>query len=382
MNILESRVICRQPGRYIGWPCVATTPDGGLVAVFSGDRDEHVCPFDKTYLARSEDNGATWSEPESINDTPFDDRDAGVCCCADGTLVVSWFTSHYQSYDPIFERYRSAGRLRPEDKARWDKELGQVTQDEIERWNFVEVPGENTRWLGYWIRRSPDGGRTWEDPVATPCSAPHGPNVLADGSLFYVGTKNHDRENRRTTLAAAESRDQGRTWNVLAEANAFPEYIGDAPDGYAYLTEPHVVEATPGHLVAMARHEEVPRDPNRDRCVLWQFDSEDGGKTWTKPRETQIWGKPPHLLKLRDGRLLVTYGHRRAPFGQRACFSYDEGRTWDYDNEVILRDDAASGDLGYPATAECAGGALLTVYYQIDREGEKPSLMMTRWESE
>ncbi|MHC4887096.1 MAG: sialidase family protein, partial [Planctomycetota bacterium] len=95
VSIIESKVICKQADRYIGWPCVGVLPDGEILVVFSGDRDGHVCPFGKTQLVRSSDSGETWSEPETINDTPLDDRDAGLCVCADGSIVVSWFTSHY-----------------------------------------------------------------------------------------------------------------------------------------------------------------------------------------------------------------------------------------------------------------------------------------------
>ena len=47
------------------------------------------------------------------------------------------------------------------------------------------------------------------------------------------------------------------------------------------------------------------------------------------PRPTPMWGCPPHLLALGDGRLLCTYGYRRAPFGVRACLSHDGGETWE-----------------------------------------------------
>ena len=93
----QSKVICRQAGRYIGWPTIARTADGELLVVFSGDRDAHVCPFGKTFLIRSRDDGESWSAPVVVNDTPLDDRDAGILACADGTLIVSWFTSHYET---------------------------------------------------------------------------------------------------------------------------------------------------------------------------------------------------------------------------------------------------------------------------------------------
>jgi hypothetical protein len=127
----------------------------------------------------------------------------------------------------------------------------------------------------------------------------------------------------------------------------------------------------------MARYEEIPRAPERGR--LWQFDSQDGGHTWSEPRELPILGKPPHLITLRDGRVLVTYGYRHEPFGQRACLSRDGGRTWDYDREIVLLDDAPSGDLGYPASVELDDGSILTVYYQQEKADEKTCLMATHW---
>ena len=60
--------------------------------------------------------------------------------------------------------------------------------------------------------------------------------------------------------------------------------------------------------------------------------SEDGGVTWSLPLRTDIWGYPPHLLKLRDGRVLCTYGYRRDPMGVRAVLSHDGGESWDTDN--------------------------------------------------
>ena len=67
------------------------------------------------------------------------------------------------------------------------------------------------------------------------------------------------------------------------------------------------------------------------------------------------------------------------PFGERACLSRDGGVTWDIENEIVLRDDAPNGDLGYPATVEIEPGELLTIYYQVENEGEKTCMMATRW---
>lgn len=127
-------------------------------------------------------------------------------------------------------------------------------------------------------------------------------------------------------------------------------HSGNLPNGLARLAEPHVTRTPSGRLVAMARYEESGAP---GRSYLWQFDSEDHGVTWSPPKQTPVLGKPPHLLLLKNGCLLASYGFRLAPFGQRACFSMDEGRTWNYDEEIILREDAPNRDLGYTTSAEC-----------------------------
>ena len=158
-----------------------------------------------------------------------------------------------------------------------------------------------------------------------------------------------------------------------------PHALGEGAGGpIGRCGEPHLVESEPGRIVAFARSETHPSTDAVPRYHS-QADSADGGRTWTGWRKTPVQGKPPHLIKLRDGRLLVTYGRRVPPYGQRACVSADGGETWDVDHEIILRDDAPNEDLGYPATAQLDDGSLYTVYYQIDRAGEKPSLMGTHW---
>ncbi|HNQ35086.1 MAG TPA: sialidase family protein [bacterium] len=375
VTIRDSRVICKQPGRYIGWPTVGRLPDGELLAVFSGDRDAHVDPFGKSFLVRSRDGGDTWSAPELINDTPLDDRDTGLCVCRDGTVLASWFTSHYcrDSYLKYLAKYLGAAKAEPEE--RWRRKLASISPEDVRFW-AEEMREGDYRVLGKWIRRSVDGGRTWEDPVRVPVTTPHGPVELADGRLLFLGNSgSYDLNNGK--MLAVESSDRGRTWTVIGRMNMHPPYKNETPGGYAFLCEPHLVETAPGRLLALARYEDVLKvEPS----CLWQSGSEDGGRTWSEPYSTGILGKPPHLCRLSDGRVLATYGYRHPPYGQRACLSVDGGRTWDYADEIILRDDAPSGDLGYPASAELADGMIITVYYQQEPPGdEKPCLMATRW---
>jgi len=373
-TIIETKVICREPGRelgqvseyylnehghpkvrtsvveedrYLGWPTIACTREGELLVAYSGDRDSHVCPWGRTHLIRSRDEGRTWSQPEVVNNTPLDDRDAGIIQTRTGALVVSWFTSlafATPAPGPEWASYGAAKRY-----ARHSAKISQETRE---------------TWLGNWTRRSEDCGKTWQEPVRTLSTAPHGPIQLRDGRLLYVG---NDRTCDPPAVRVEQSSDDGRSWSLIASMPA-------GVSGRGGMYEPHVAELASGRLLAMFRCQ----PQNREEWFLTQSESDDGGKTWTPFHRTPIWGFPPHLIPLRNGWVLVVYGHRREPFGERACISRDEGGTWDVEHEIVLTS-APGPDLGYPSSAQLEDGSILTVYYQAERSGEPTRLMSTHW---
>jgi hypothetical protein len=79
--------------------------------------------------------------------------------------------------------------------------------------------------------------------------------------------------------------------------------------------------------------------------------------------------------------LLCSYGYRREPFGVRACVSEDQGATWKIEQEIVLRDDGGSRDLGYPSSVQLADGTLVTVYYIHGPDGVR-HIAATRWQIE
>jgi Neuraminidase (sialidase) len=250
-------------------------------------------------------------------------------------------------------------KLPPELLDSWQRHLGKISPETI------------VAYLGNWTRRSVDGGKSWEKPVKTISSAPHGPIQLHDGRLLYVGLSAHEKTPK---LGAEESRDDGRSWQYLAEIPVAEEDQRDPEWRVRLQDEPHVVELADGRLVAMIRAE--PKD--LAQAFLRQSESSDGGRTWTVTHRTPIYGYPPHLLRLKNDWLLVTYGVRRAPYGEHACISKDGGKTWDVEHEITLRA-GLSGDLGYPSSVQLDDGSILTVYYQIAQPGEKTSLLSTHW---
>lgn len=87
-----------------------------------------------------------------------------------------------------------------------------------------------------------------------------------------------------------------------------------------------------------------------------------------------MWGFPAHVLELDDGRLLCTYGYRRKPYGVRGTLSHDGGRTWDIANEIVIRDDGGTSDLGYPFSIQLPDGRVLVAYYfNQERPGDLDS---------
>lgn len=344
-RILETKVISRQPHYYCGWPTLARRRDGTLVVVWSGGRQKHVCPFGRVDLMVSRDEGKTWSWPRTVLDTDLDDRDAGVVETPKGTLLVTTFTSLYYEQ---FLKQAEAGKFNHF-----------VTAETLSDWQAARdriSAEERAAQLGEWVIRSTDGGRTWSPPAPSIVGSPHGPIALKDGRLLYLGKESYTAEKR---VGASQSTDDGQTWQWLG---AVPTRKGDdAARGYWEL---HAVEAADGTIIAHIRNE----GKNANAGETLQTESGDGGKTWSEPRAIGVWGLPSHLLKLRDGRLLMTYGHRRKPYGNQARLSADNGKTWG--EAMPVSADGAGVDLGYPSTVELADGSLLTVWYESMNGGK------------
>ena len=352
-EIITTDVICAEPGRYLGWPTICRRHNGELLVVFSGDRDEHVCPFGVTQLVRSDDDGRTWSAPRTITDTPLDDRDAGIIETETGTLLLSWFTSvAYIEMDALLREWYGDARVDC-----WAAPAATVT------------PELKAEWLGSWVRRSTDGGVTWGAPIRTEGSAPHGPIQLDDHRLLLVGKVLGTKSG---PIVVEESRDDGLTWQRIGVVPV-AEALRIIDDREAVIAEPHVVQAADGSLLALIRYQ----PPNEAGHMMLQSRSRDGGRIWSSCRSSGVWGYPPHLLRLANGWLLCSYGYRREPYAERVCVSRDHGETWERPELEICR--GVNHDLGYPATTQLPDGTLITVYYQCRRQGEPTVLMATRW---
>jgi sialidase-1 len=361
-KVVRNVVVYEEAGQYMAWPSIVRTGPKEL-GVFFCRTEEHLGPDGAILSVRSTDNGRSWLLPGLAADTPLDDRECGVTILSDGRLLLHlWSTCFTRTlYDALPPDAYEAGVLR-----RWKAYVVNP--------RYREAAGLQ----GAWGRLSSDGGRSWSDRIAA-TDAVHGGVQLRDGSLLCASYRTF-----RDSIGIFHSAGLPGTWGLRS---VLPS---PRPDSVAF-GEPHILQLRSGRIVMMMRATAKPYNDMDPRCVLWETTSDDGGRTWIQPYPTPLWGFPPHLLLLSDGRVLCTYGYRRPPFGQRACIS-DDGVRWDPRNEVILRSDAPNGDLGYPASVELSPDTILTVYYQPnvppgtfqrmkppDPRRTKPAILGTVW---
>jgi len=340
---------------YFAWPTVAKLQNGKIAVVASGFRLKHICPFGKTVIAYSEDNGETYTAPAPIINTVLDDRDGGIVPFGKSNVIVTSFNnaiafqrriSHVSSYSLAY--------------------LDTLTKDEEEAA------------LGATFRISNDFGVTFGEIFKSPITSPHGPVELPDGSLLWVGRTFNPKNEQRLGIDCI----QAHTIN----ADGTMEFVGEIEnvrigDLQPLSCEPHAIVLDDGTILAHIRVQLY----KEGIFTIFQSESPDNGKTWTKPRQIlpNCGGAPPHLIKHSSGMLICTYCYRGEPYGKgttfgiRAMFSRDNGKTWDID--YSLYDSNISCDLGYPSTIELEDGTLITVFYAQQEENGPAVIMQQKW---
>lgn len=206
--------------------------------------------------------------------------------------------------------------------------------------------------LRSWVCRSGDGGRTWTQgkEFIAPENGwtefiPFGPIFVGeDGALHascYAGEWTDPAKSTKTKGYRSwhfRSDDDGKTWKPTS-------VIG------VKHNETSILHLGGKRWLAAARIDAVEL-----------FRSDDDGATWQGPqRVTERNEINAHLLRLKDGRLLLSYGNRvKDQFGVLAKLSSDDGATWGEPSRLAH---SLAGDCGYPSSVQRADGKIVTAYY-------------------
>ena len=329
-------VIYRKPGTHCAFPGLIKLDETHLLIAFR-EATAHRSVDGIDVALRSLDAGQTWN-PETrvvICDRFPDSRDPALVHLSDGSILCTFL---YHEHD--------MGRLwRPPGPPHG-----------VQREKFRTAASI-----------SGDDGKTWGEPIKIQCAeldtfSNRSPAIeLPDGTLL-LPTAGRPLDSHIGRAAVLRSSDGGKSWDGFAVA-------AHDPTERLVFGEPNLCLLPDGRTLILLHTGEVT-----EQGVQWghmyQAYSTDYGHTWSKAEKTEIWGYPQHLLLLRDGRLLCTYGYRREPLGVRGCLSLDMGQTWDLENEFVLRDDGIDWDLGYSKSVELEDNHILTVYYFHDASGD------------
>ena len=370
---MEHFVIYKREGYYSAWPVPELLPDGRIaIQVLTAPFADHY-GLDECFVLISDDRGETFY--------PTDDP----------TLPLGWPGSN-----PRERNDRYAGILPNGDYLA----LGTVGFDvwpvarkaEVEAMKTtVILPHPNgsmeemvVKLPKLFVARSRDQGKSWQRqekwvPGFTEFYGFPRWVQLHDGVILLpVFATNGDSSKTQELVFRYDP--QTELWQLIPMTASISDV---RPDETAFL------EVSPGKVLALLRH---AGSGTQNQGYLLESWSEDGGRTWSQLLRTDIKGYPPHLLRLQDGRILCSYGVRYQPMGVHCVLSHDDGKTWDTEHAIVLRDDGGTpsalwtkregltggADVGYPITLQFADGTLYTIYY-ITLEDGITHIAGTRW---
>jgi BNR repeat-like domain len=349
---LQHVKVYAEPGRFGGWPAnhgVWNWGDEILVGFSAGfhkdlGNDRHNIDREKPehhFLARSMDGGLTWT----------------------------------------IENPAEKGALIPVGKS-----LHGITPSGQQEKPWTDCPGEinfahpdfamTVRMIDHHVGPSRfyysmNRGHDWNGPFRLPDVGTVGISARTDYivsskdecTLFVTSAKSDQREGRPLCM---RTEDGGKSW-------LFVGWIGDEPKGYAIM--PTTVRIRERELLSAIRCREGPRS------WIDAYRSLDNGATWlidSTPVQDAGEGNPASMIRTVDGRICITYGYRKEPFGIRARLSNDAGKTWQ--PEMHLRQNGGGRDIGYPRTVQRTDGKMVTIYYFHDSPKGERYIAATIWE--
>jgi hypothetical protein len=332
------RVVIARSGYF---PKMVIRADGELLCTFKTG-SPHAGKTGRASLARSSDGGRSWSQPVTVLDFPdADDSLDAVGELPDGTLIfaaVSYTWKGEKLTNDADKDFRAGTYVlfSKDDGRHWSTPAKVNTEPYTWAYPYGRIVrlDDGTLLLscfGGYIPKGPEDSRAELEQMLKNGQKPLKPESERGNFCFLV-----------------RSRDGGKTW-------------GDPSLIARYHNEVTLIALKNGGLMAVIRSDEGGH--------LSSTFSTDRGRSWSAPQ--QITGNAEHpgdLLRLADGRILLSYGERNRPYGIQAIWSTDEGRTWPQKNKLVLAHDGDHPDLGYPISVQRKDGKIVTAYYVVNGE--------------
>ncbi|PYM16829.1 MAG: hypothetical protein DMD81_11425 [Candidatus Rokuibacteriota bacterium] len=289
---------------------LAISPSNDLAVVYRWWRNS---PRAKQLrLARSTDGGATWSQPGTPIDGSSKAFEPVIGWGRGRTLVVVW--SDERRADRGFDVYV---RRSPDGGSTWESEqilsrFPEVLPADLAARPRLVADGQDRFWVLFvglkrgrsslYVTRSVDGGRTWSDPVAVTgeSQSVYGHSLERAGDRLLVVWQ--DARIGKDRLYAATSKDAGATWTAPARV----DHLRD--DAEFDATSPTVMLGNSGEaLVAW-------EDRRNGRPDIFLQSSKDGGVTWAAEDQRMDMDEPgtavsrfPKLREAPDGRVALVW---------------------------------------------------------------------------
>lgn len=343
---ISDLIIYEDPTFYAAFPSVIRKTSGEILVAFRRAPDRkifgekssnHVDPNSYLVYVTSNDNGLTWTkDPTLLYAHPFGgSQDPCLLQLHDGTILCT-------SYGWAFVRENGIPNLKQP---------------------YVENM-KGTIFLGGYYLRSTDQGKTWNGPYYPPPVPSEIKNSAlgvplpaynrgalwegSDGRLYWaVAARNDPDKPGKTSVFLMISEDQGLNWQYSCPVAEDPE---------ASFNETSVYETPAGDLVAFLRTAGM-----EDQACIAR--STDQGRSFGPWKSMGFKGHPQQAMRLPDNRVLLVYGYRHQPYGIRARILNAECTDYETAEEIIIRDDGGSTDIGYPWAVMLDGKRILVTYY-------------------
>ncbi len=356
-------------GDYQAVPDVCRLLNGDILVVFYAG-DNHITFPNKKHpksgricMIRSKDEGRTWSNPQTIYDDIYDNRDPHISQLSNGVIVCSFFSLKFDKSPPEISNVEDIDRYAKEEVLKYGNNPDLINDQESTD-SISKSTSTSRKWIGMgpYIIESYDNGDSWiQEATLVPtsssgwyCSAkvremPNGTCILP---LYYVNFSQN-----KGWGGVTHSYDKGKTWSETISIGENAKLMLAAETDIILLNDNTLYAALRGDGTKVNMHYSV---------------SHDLGKSWECVNDIGFIGHAPSFTRLKNDEIILSYRAYDSQMGYYTGMriSRDEAKTWE--GPYLI--DKVIG--AYPSTVELNDSSILIIYYE---EGVNSSIRALRF---